>query len=226
MTTSKTIQANLQQSLAEKSTLLVERTTLLNEVHHRVKNNLQIISSLLNLQARAAPPALQNALTESQLRVRAMALTHQMLYENKSFSGVKLADYLKQLAQLIATSLFASPFIHICYQELDDSIEVDVDKTINCGLLVNEIITNSLKHAFPEKREGNIFLKLTRATTYFILVVEDDGIGMTKPPNFGKEKSLGMQLIPAFIAQLGAELTFCHQDGTRYELRVPLEQGN
>lgn len=222
VTASKAIQVNLQQSLAEKSALLSERTTLLNEVHHRVKNNLQIISSLLNLQARTASPLLQIALTESQLRVRAMALTHQMLYENKSFTGVKLADYLKQLAQLMGTSLFSSPNIRFSFHELDDSIEIDVDKTINCGLLVNEIITNSLKHAFPDKRDGTILLKLSRSSaTSILLVVADDGIGMTSAPNFGKEKSLGMQLIPAFIAQLQAEFSVTYQSGTRYELRIP-----
>lgn len=226
VTNAKEIQANLQQSLTEKSSLLIERTTLLNEVHHRVKNNLQIISSLLNLQARAASPALQNALTESQLRVRAMALTHQMLYENKSFTGVTLADYLKQLARLLASSLFASAHIRFAFHELDNSIEVDVDKTINCGLLVNEIITNSLKHAFPNKREGTIWLELTRqSASHFMLVVADDGVGMASPPNFGKGKSLGMQLIPAFIAQLQAEYSVSHQTGTRYELRIPLAQG-
>lgn len=226
VTASKEIQANLQQSLEEKSALLTERTTLLNEVHHRVKNNLQIISSLLNLQARAASVQLQTALTESQLRVRAMALTHQMLYENKSFSGVTLAHYLKQLAHLLASSLFASPHIRFAIDELDESIEVDVDKTINCGLLVNEMITNSLKHAFPDKREGTILLSLKQIdSNHFCLVVADDGIGMPSPPKFGKEKSLGMQLIPAFIAQLQAEFTFDSTVGTRYELKIPLSQG-
>lgn len=226
VTSAKEIQANLQQSLTEKSALLQERTTLLNEVHHRVKNNLQIISSLLNLQARAASSQLQTALTESQLRVRAMALTHQMLYENKSFNGVTLAHYLKQLAHLMASSLFANPHIRFVFDEMDDSIEVDVDKTINCGLLVNEIITNSLKHAFPDKRVGVIYLALARCSpTHFSLVIADDGIGMSSPPKFGKDKSLGMQLIPAFIAQLQAEFQLDYDAGTRYELRIPLTQG-
>lgn len=222
----KEIQRHLQNSLTEKSALLAERTTLLNEVHHRVKNNLQIISSLLNLQARAASPELQSSLTESQLRVRAMALTHQMLYENKSFNGVSLGQYLKQLGHLLASSLFATPHIKFVYQELDESIEVDIDKTISCGLLVNEILTNSLKHAFPNQRQGAIYLTLKRAADgYCQLVIADDGIGMKQPPNFGKDKSMGMQLIPAFIAQLNARFELQHEQGTRYEFLIPLQQG-
>lgn len=226
VTKAKEIQRNLEDSLSEKSALLLERTTLLNEVHHRVKNNLQIISSLLNLQARAAPPELQSSLTESQLRVRAMALTHQMLYENNSFNGVSLSQYLKQLSQLLGSSLFANPHIKFVYQALDETIEIDIDKTISCGLLVNEILTNSLKHAFPNQRPGTIYLTLQRADADFCqLVIADDGVGMKHPPNFGKEKSMGMQLIPAFIAQLNAQFSLQHEHGTRYEFLIPLLQG-
>lgn len=227
VTKSKEIQQNLHKSLEEKSALLAERTTLLNEVHHRVKNNLQIISSLLNLQARAAPPQLHTALNESQMRVRAMALTHQMLYENKSFSGVALAHYLKQLAQLITSSLFTNSKIHLIYNELDQTIFAEIDQTISCGLLVNEIITNSVKHAFNENHEGCISLDLKRCDEdHFILVVADNGCGMQDKPQFGNNKSMGMQLIPAFIAQLQAEFKIDVTKGTRYEIKIPVQQGD
>ncbi len=227
VTISKEIQQNLHKSLEEKSALLAERTTLLNEVHHRVKNNLQIISSLLNLQARAASPQLHTALNESQMRVRAMALTHQMLYENKSFRGVALAHYLKQLAQLITSSLFTTSKIHLIYNELDQTIFADVDQTISCGLLVNEIITNSVKHAFAENHEGCISVDLKRCDeAHFILVVADNGSGMPDQSQFGNKKSMGMQLIPAFIAQLQAEFSIDVAQGTRYEIKIPVKQGD
>ena len=226
VTKSKDIQQYLHKSLEEKSALLLERTTLLNEVHHRVKNNLQIISSLLNLQARTASPQLLSALTESQLRVRTMALTHQMLYESKLFNGVALADYLRQLTQLITSSLFTKSQINLVFNELDDTILINVDQTISCGLLVNEIITNSLKHAFTNRPEGSIYVELKRCSgEHFLLVIADDGCGMASEPNFGKDRSMGMQLIPAFIAQLHAEFIVQYQNGTRYEIKVPFNQG-
>jgi PAS domain S-box-containing protein len=227
VSTSKEIQQNLHKSLEEKSALLAERTTLLNEVHHRVKNNLQIISSLLHLQARAASPQLHTALNESQMRVRAMALTHQMLYENKSFSGVTLAHYLKQLAQLIISSLFTTSQIHLIYNELDQTIFADIDQTMSCGLLVNEIITNSVKHAFGDNHEACISLDLKRCDEgFFKLVIADNGCGMPAQTQFGNQKTMGMQLIPAFIAQLQAEFIIDVTQGTRYEIKIPVQQGD
>lgn len=224
VTLAREIQQSLQSSVQEKTNLLGERTALLNEVHHRVKNNLQVISSLLNLQARKATAETSQALTISQLRVRTMALTHQLLYENKNFSSVPFASYLTQLCHLLGSSLINNPKIRFDFPGLEQDLVLSLERTIPCGLLVNEIITNSLKHAFPNGREGVISLSVRRSNTHECeLVIADNGIGLPADIEPGQGDSMGMQLIPAFVAQLNARYELQRQSGTRYQFWFTLE---
>jgi PAS domain S-box-containing protein len=212
----KAAQQHLQGIIDEKTALLAERTLLLNEVHHRVKNNLQIVSSLLSLKSRGATPELKQVLLESQLRVRTMALTHQLLYEKRDFSSVPLASYLRQLCQLVRQTLTNTDFISFEFDQMDEQIVLVLEQAIPCGLLATEILTNSIKHAFPEQQKGQVKLALTQENQRITLKIGDNGIGLPESVELGQGNSLGMQLIPAFIAQLGAQIELNRQLGTLY----------
>lgn len=223
VTMAKQIQQRLELAVEEQASLLAERTALLNEVHHRVKNNLQVISSLLNLQTRNAPESLRYALTECQLRVRSMALTHQLLYEHKDFSSVPFSTYLKQLCHLLSGSLFSSPHIRFDFSGLEDNLILSLDQTIPCGLLVNEIITNSLKHAFPNGQSGIIGISAKQDPVGFCrLRIGDNGIGLAPNITPGVGSTMGMQLIPAFVSQLNAEFQLERNHGTWFEFQFAL----
>ena len=214
----KAAQQNLQSIIDEKTALLAERTLLLNEVHHRVKNNLQIVSSLLSLRSRGATPELKQVLLESQLRVRTMALTHQLLYEKRDFSSVPLATYLRQLCQLVRQTLTNAGFISFDFAAMDERIVLALEQAIPCGLLATEILTNSIKHAFPDQQKGKVTLALTQTGTGITLDISDNGIGLPLSIELGQGNSLGMQLIPAFIAQLGAQIELNRSAGTLYSI--------
>lgn len=214
----KEAQQNLQSIIDEKTALLAERTLLLNEVHHRVKNNLQIVSSLLSLRSRGATPELKQVLLESQLRVRTMALTHQLLYEKRDFSSVPLANYLRQLCQLVRQTLTNTDFISFELTEMDEQILLALEQAIPCGLLATEILTNSIKHAFPDQQKGKVTLALTQNENRITLAIGDNGIGLPASIELGQGNSLGMQLIPAFIAQLGAQIELSRHQGTLYSI--------
>jgi PAS domain S-box-containing protein len=214
----KAAQQNLQAIIDEKTALLAERTLLLNEVHHRVKNNLQIVSSLLSLRSRGATPELKQVLLESQLRVRTMALTHQLLYEKRDFSSVPLATYLRQLCQLVRQTLTNAGVISFDFAAMDERIVLALEQAIPCGLLATEILTNSIKHAFPDQQKGKVTLALTQTGTGITLDISDNGIGLPLSIELGQGNSLGMQLIPAFIAQLGAQIELNRSAGTLYSI--------
>lgn len=226
ITAQKMAQQKLQSIVDEKSQLLHERTTLLNEVHHRVKNNLQIISSLLNLQCRHAGAEVRQALTESQLRVKTMALTHQLLYEKRDFSSITLSAYLQQLCQLVRQSLSQQCQIQFDFSAVDQHLVLALQQAIPCGLFVNEVLTNALKHAFPGRSQGLIRLELAQQDDSRIrLAIIDDGVGLPASAQLGEGQSLGFQLIPTFIAQLRAELELQRQPGTGFVIRFkPLEE--
>jgi PAS domain S-box-containing protein len=203
---------------------LREKTVLLNEVHHRVKNNLQVITSLLNLQADyAADPRLRAILTESCGRVKAMALTHQLLYERKDFSRLDLGDYLDRLVQSIRSSYRGTGnriSLHMARPETD--VQIDLERTIPCGLLVNELVTNSFKHAFTGERQGKIVIQLDAGTDSLIcLSVADDGIGLPPDSELAQGSSLGLQLVQLFVEQLHGSLTIEREGGTRFSMCFP-----
>ena len=209
---------NLENALREK-------TVLLNEVHHRVKNNLQVISSLLNLQATQADDArLRAMLTESQGRVRAMALTHQLLYERKDYTRIDFGEYIERLAQLLLGS-YRQSSAHIALRRvLPDAPQfLDFERAIPCGLAVNELVTNAFKHAFPDRRSGEVRIELHAEGGEFELVVADDGVGLPEGYDLTSVNSLGLQLVPLFAEQLGGRFTVEHGQGARFSLRFPCD---
>ena len=205
--------------------MLREKTVLLNEVHHRVKNNLQLVSSLLNLQAtHTADPQLRAILGESQSRVRAMALTHQLLYERKDYSRIDLGEYLSRLVQLLISS-YRERNTRITVRKAlpDEALSLDFERVIPCGLVINELVTNAFKHAFPKGRGGEILIALSAEQGTLELIVADDGAGLPADFNLGGVTSLGLQLVPLLVDQLGGQLTVDGNPGTRFTLRFPAD---
>lgn len=207
---------------------LEEKTVLLNEVHHRVKNNLQVISSLLNMQSRRAPPEVQHALEESQSRVKAMALIHQMLYEGKVFASVDLGPYLERLCSLLRQSFLGHRRdIKLALDVGSESVCVDLQRAVPCGLLVNELATNAIKHAFPAGRAGRVDVRLSRpAPGCGEIVVGDDGVGLPEDVAPGVTRSLGFQLIPALCEQLEGDLRLERGNGSRFTITFPISEGD
>ena len=188
--------------------LLREKEALLKEVHHRVKNNLQVITSLLRLETgRNEHPSTKSVLRDMQGRVQSMALLHETLYRSGTFASVDLGDYLKQLANHSFRALNAQP--GLIQLDLDlASVRVDMDQTIPCGLLVNELISNCLKHGFPGGRTGGIRVELRPVDggPQLRLRVSDTGVGL--PPDFDSKRShsLGLQLVSDLTRQIGGRL--------------------
>jgi two-component sensor histidine kinase len=208
----------LRSELAVRASLR-EKEVLLKEIHHRVKNNLQVISSLLNLQARYLPdPAARAIFSQSQNRVQSIALVHERLYESADLSHVNFAKYVMVLLDNIfdtydATSRGISKIIDIG----DANLTVDV--AIPCGLIVNEVVTNALKHAFPDGRRGTVRVTLTERPGDMELTIEDDGIGIPADIDPRNTVSLGLDLVTTFADQLNAEVDIARVAGTSFRFR-------
>lgn len=196
-----------KQAEAAVRASLHEKEALLKEVHHRVKNNLQVITSLLRLEsARHAEPRIKDVLREMQGRIRSMALLHETVYRSESVARVNLAHYLRQLAtQLFRAQNSAPERVRL---KLDLApVTVELDQAIPCGLIVNELVTNSLKHGFADAQQGEVSVNLQPDESGAVrLVVSDTGAGL--PANFDPEKtdSLGLRLVTDLARQLGGEL--------------------
>jgi len=208
----------VQKAIIAKA--LGEKNTLLKEIHHRVKNNLQFISSLLRLQTKhVSDDAALGALQEGQDRVQSMALIHQNLYQEDNLTGVDMKVYFQKLIK----GLFSSYNIHDdrIQLELDIAdVNLDVDTVIPLGLIVNELISNSLKHAFPDDRAGQILVRLDRQNDVLLLSVKDDGVGITDENRDKMTGSFGYKLINAFTQQLEADMIVDSSEGTSVAFEI------
>jgi two-component sensor histidine kinase/integral membrane sensor domain MASE1 len=218
---------SLETRVAERTTALeaalAEQTVLLQEVHHRVKNNLQVISSLLDLQGNSSDDVvIQRTLADAQGRVRSMALLHQMLYEQKNFSRVRLDDYLRQLTEHALASARAA---HVTVEFDLDPVGLDLQRAVPCALLVNELLTNVCKHAFPEQRPGTLTLQLRAPGSDGLarLSVCDDGVGLPGDVAPGETRTLGLQIVPLLAEQMRAQLHITAEPGACFELRFALD---
>ena len=205
---------------------LEEKTLLLNEVHHRVKNNLQIVASLLSLQAgMVQDPNFNRLIAESEGRVRAMALLHQILYERKDFSHVELDVYLQRLAEL-QMQIHRSNTRRVQMHLDCDTLRMDLAQAIPLGQIVNELLSNAFKHAFSDTAGGELWVALKSETEGKAkLVVRDNGPGFSPDTARDDYTGLGMQLITLLSEQVGAELTFGAPPGGRVELSIPVLAG-
>jgi PAS domain S-box-containing protein len=198
---------------------LREKEVLLKEVHHRVKNNLQVISSLLNLQAqRVDDPRVRAMLDESRDRVYAIAVVHEKLYQSKDLSRVPFDEYVRELVDNLLHSLGYDGRISVIVDVCDVRLPVDI--AVPCGLIVSELVTNAFKHAFPDGRPGEIRLSMRRADDGRIeLIVADDGIGLPETVDPRQTLTLGLDLVVTFAEQLDAELDIGRRPGTTFTLR-------
>jgi PAS domain S-box-containing protein len=199
---------------------LGERELLLREIHHRVKNNIQVISSLLRLQSRHIEDekALE-LLTESQNRIRSMALIHEGLYLSRDFARVEFSDYIARLI----THLFAIykiEFSRIRYSVDAAAIRVDINRAIPCGLIINELITNVIKHAFPEDREGAILVRMRQVQgDKYELIVKDNGVGLPEGFDPARKGALGLQIVSDLVKQLDGSIELRRDAGTEIIIR-------
>jgi two-component sensor histidine kinase len=209
----------LRTSLQEKEQLLRDRELLLKEIHHRVKNNLQIVASLLKLQANSTKDeTVRNMLNVSQNRVKSMSLIHEKLYQSQNLSGINFGDYLKNITEhLLNVYGMRNGEVCIDVQALDVSLEIDT--AIPCGLIINEIISNSLKYAFPDGRKGKISVNISLADDTLTLIVSDNGIGMPEHIDFNKTNTLGLQLVNTLVRQLEGTVEIQRNPGTTFTIR-------
>jgi PAS domain S-box-containing protein len=212
------LEEHVTERTTELSAALKEREVLLKEVHHRVKNNLQVISSMINLRSRKHPDeGTKEVLREIQSKVMAIAFIHEQLYKSSDFARVPFPQYISNLSSNILESAGATGNITLDLQV--DPIELPLDKAIPCGLILNELLLNSIKHAFPEGRPGRIRVEFQRLQQGNIrLAVADNGVGLPEGSAPGKGATLGLQLINALSKQLAAVVEVSAQPGASFSL--------
>lgn len=212
----------LGEELENSTVSLKEKEQLLKEIHHRVKNNLQIISSLLNLQTEnVLDEKYISMIRESKNRIYSMALVHEMLYTSPYLSKIELKEYLKRLCENVHNSFHKPGSIINFNYDIENGLFFDIDKMIPVGLIINEIVSNSLKYAFPNK-QGTVSIELKRSDVGNYLFVSDDGIGL--PSTFKPETDghLGMQLIHMLSEQISGQLEIVKNvKGFGYKIKFP-----
>ena len=197
-----------------------EKEVLLQEIHHRVKNNLQIITSLLRMQSRAVQdPAFSEALRECQNRVASMALIHDKLYRARDLARVSFGEYVRDLTNYILTS-YALPARSVRVRLDIDDLSLSLDYAVPCGLILNELMSNCLKHAFPVGHSGTVYIGFhAEGEEELCLVVRDDGVGVPADVDLARTSSLGWRLIRALVEQLGGVVQCQTAGGTSIEIR-------
>jgi two-component sensor histidine kinase len=198
---------------------LHEKEILLKEIHHRVKNNMQVISSLLSLQSRhLTDKAAIEMFRESQQRIRSMALVHEKLYQSKDLSRIDFSKYIESLIMFLFHSYRVNSDLVRMKTEVRNVL-LDINSAIPCGLIINELVMNALKHAFPGGRKGEIIVSLRPSgDDRFILSVSDDGVGFPAGLDFHKTETLGMQLVTMLVDQLDGTISLERKPGTRFEV--------
>jgi PAS domain S-box-containing protein len=200
---------------------LLEKEVLLKEVHHRVKNNLQIISSLINLQAaQLNDQESKHIFQEIKNRIYSMALVHKKLYQSRDFSNINFREYVEEmvneLLRTYQTTVHVSPEIEI------SDIAFDIDTAIPCGLILNELISNALKHAFPHCQQGNIYISIQPLEApFYELTVRDNGVGIPRHFSLEKTDSLGIRLVKMLADQLEGSITITGDKGTTIKIKFP-----
>jgi len=210
----------LERKVAEEKVRhsLKEKEILLKEVHHRVKNNLQVISSILNLQSSyVSDNNIKNLLRESQNRIKSMAFIHESLYQTKDFSGIKFSDYIVNLSNnLVHTYISTGEKV-----ELELKIEevfLNLDSAIPCGLILNELVSNTLKYAFPASTKGALFIGLLQKDDEVEIIVKDNGRGLPAEVDYRNTQSLGLQLVITLVDQMNGKIELDNTAGANFRI--------
>jgi hypothetical protein len=217
ITERKQTEQQLRLSLAEKEVLL-------REVYHRVKNNLNVIYSLLNMQLQTIQDRqVRSVLEDSQKRIQSMALIHEQLYQSESLAEIDFTEYVQRLVNNVAASSIGASRIQI---HLDIApVQLDLQVAIPLGLIINELVVNAFKHAFPQQQSGSIWVELCdRAENQLTLIVRDDGVGMPQDLDWKTQSSLGIRLVNILAQQLRAEVLTAVETGTQFQLNFSLPE--
>jgi PAS domain S-box-containing protein len=219
------LERQVKSRTEELKATIDEKILLLREIHHRVKNNLQIIISLVNLQMRQiGDERLKQVMAETQNRVRAMSLVHEKLYQSESLSHIDLSEYIR----FLTTQLFAYYGIDSRRIRLDIDIGktmVDINTAIPVGLIINELVSNALKHAFPSDQKGTITIRSRYDDKVLSLVVRDDGIGLPPDLDWKNPESLGLRLVNSLVDQLDGTIELKKERGTTFIISMHREIG-
>jgi PAS domain S-box-containing protein len=218
------ISESLMRKRAESSliTALKDKDLLIKEIHHRVKNNLMVISSLLNLQSRYIKDKEALGLfRESQSRAKSMALIHERLYKSEDFKTINFGDYITNLADILYNTYMTDKNrvkLDLQMENMDD-LKVDINNAIPLGLIVNELLSNAMKHAFPKDMSGMIIVDFSKEDDQFELVVSDNGIGFPQELDYKNTESLGLQVVNTLTNQIGGKITMEVDNGTTFTIK-------
>lgn len=205
----------LEEALTKKNK---ENELLLKEIHHRVKNNLQIISSFLNLQFRDFENEnVQIALDKSKDRINSIALIHTKLFQSGLLASVNFGEYMEQVAQGIQAAYAVNTEVDIKIS--CETILLEIDLSINLGLIINELLTNAFKHAFGQRQDGEIQVSLETKESEYHLIVQDNGIGEAE--DLKAEGSLGLEIVSALVEQIHGTIDVESENGFKYLIRFP-----
>jgi PAS domain S-box-containing protein len=205
---------------------LREKEALLREIHHRVKNNLQVTTSLLRLQAASVgDPRVAEIFSEAEDRIRSMALVHEKLYQSTNLSRIDLGDYIKSLGDLLIRSS-AIARANVTLDVGGSQVFLGIDTAVPCGLIVNELLSNALKHAFPGSRPGRVAVHVDRLNGDVSIRIDDDGVGLPVTFDAAQTGTLGMKLLQALVQQIDGEVTIESPGrGTSVKVTFPAERG-
>ena len=209
----KQAEEDLRLSLAQKETLL-------REIHHRVKNNLQVVIGLLSLQGRTVGPELSTYFKESENRILAMARVHEQLHLSEDTATFDLAGYLARLSQDFA-SIHGSEAPKFSFRAASPQVPIALDTATPIVLILNEVLSNAVKHAFPDRPAGEVRIALRRSGTRLTLLVRDNGVGLPPDKLAQMDHSMGLRLVNALARQIGAKATFRSKAGTVFTLSIP-----
>jgi two-component sensor histidine kinase len=211
VTERKQMEEQLRTSLAEKEMLI-------REVHHRVKNSMQVISSLLRLQLRQTEdPEARGFLQDTENRVAAMAMVHQQLYDSRNLARIDFGPHVRKLVSHLF-GLHGAASKAITFQADAQDISLGIDLAVPCSLIVNELVSNALKHAFPDGREGTIRVSLRRNGGRCKLVVADDGVGFPPGVDFRRAKTMGLRVVAALAGQLQGSIHLDEGGGSAFTI--------
>jgi two-component sensor histidine kinase len=202
--------------------MLGERDVLLKEVHHRVKNNLQLVSSLLSLNSRfSSNSEVRRILLESRNKIRSMWLAHELLYSSAELSRIRLPDYFRKIVNLLAGSGLEAQDLKFNV-DVDD-IRISISLAIPCGLIVTELVTNAMRHAFDGRQTGSVGLTARSKDNNLTIELIDDGIGFPEGKGLNTTETLGLQIVKRLVAQLHGEIELQSASGrTRIQVVFPL----